>query len=525
MTGTTGTGHARSRRASGGSATTAPAAAATPATTTAAPTQEGSATTPTDTLTDPQARATHTQGTPPEKSEQVQPPSGDASVVSKTTSTIIAWEGKPTKADPETVWTRENVQVLANMTGVTLEEREGKLIAILTTSTATAPKPDAQASLPLQPASPEGQAQPVAPSPALSSEPPATTAPTPTAPEDPKPDTDALAGITGLSFSRAGDVDTSDMNYMILVYGDSGSGKTHLGSNCDGVIVALLEPQGFATVRVANPDAIVAGDPDPTITGKPRWLKNMEQVRNFFQAAASGRFRKAGCKTILLDSATELQQMFIDEIVAEKKKRAQPTAQPVQGRTPGKAATPPPRAPATAPEKEKGPAPEMTKQDWGTLAVKWRNFMRMLRGLPYNVIVLALSEPTQDEGTGRRLMFPKLSGSAQAALPAYFNICTYLYKATVEGEVVRLCLVDGDDRFYTKSFGPIKGIVDADLRQWFAALAGAEADLHVEGAKPPGGSTTGSGRPHGGTATQAPAQESVAGADTSSGDVQDGPGY
>jgi hypothetical protein len=314
--------------------------------------------------------------------------------------------------------------------------------------------------------------------------------------------TDALDGITGLSFSRAGDVDTSDMSYMILVYGDSGAGKTHLASSCDDVIVALLEPQGFATVRTANPSAIVAGDADVSIKGKPRWLKSMQQVRDFFQAAASGRFLKAGIKTIVLDSATELQQMFIDEIVAEKKRKVQPTAQPVAGRTVGQKAAP---APA-APEQVKGPAPEMTKQDWGTLAVKWRNFMRMLRGLPYNVVVLALSEPTQDESTGRRLMFPKLSGSAQAALPAYFNICTYLYKATVDGEVVRLCLVDGDDRFYTKSFGPIKGIVSADLREWFAALAGAEADLHVEGARPPGASGSG-GRTiaRGGTAQESPA--------------------
>jgi len=321
-------------------------------------------------------------------------------------------------------------------------------------------------------------------------------------PSTPEPSTtDALDGITGLSFSRAGDVDTSEMNYMILIYGDSGAGKTHLASSCDDVIVALLEPQGFATVRTANPSAIVAGDADVSIKGKPRWLKTMQQVRDFFQAAASGRFIKAGIKTIVLDSATELQQMFIDEIVAEKKRRVQPTAAPVAGRTVGQKA-----APVAAPEQVKGPAPEMTKQDWGTMAVKWRNFMRMLRGLPYNVVVLALSEPTQDEETGRRFMFPKLSGSSKAALPSFFNLCLYIYKARVEGEIVRLCLADADDKFYTKSFGPINGIVKADLREWFTALAGAEADLHVEGARPPGASGSG-GRTiaRGGTVQESPA--------------------
>ncbi len=310
-------------------------------------------------------------------------------------------------------------------------------------------------------------------------------------------------GVLGVTFIHADSVDLRAMKVMALVYGDSGAGKTHFASQAEDVVVALVDTQGFATIRQANPRALVAGALDKAAQGQPR-LKNMAEVREFFKAAAAGKLAAAGVRTIVLDHVTELQQMMIDEIVAEKRVRTVPTA-PVQGRVPGQAAAPVQPATPSQPV-AKGPAPEMTKADWGVLATKMRNFLRMLRGLPHHVIVLALAAPSQDEATGRRLTFPKLSGSAQDSLPSYFNIVGYLYKTTIDGQVQRVVMLDGDDRYYTKSYGPLHGIVQADVRLWQRVLAGEDASPRVQGAQPPGGS--GSGKPRGGT-TQPPPQEAA----------------
>lgn len=299
-------------------------------------------------------------------------------------------------------------------------------------------------------------------------------------------------GVPGLSFTTAESVDLSAMKIMSLLYGDSGAGKTHFACMAEDVVVALLDTQGFATIRSANPAAVVAGTPDPSAQSQPR-LKNMGEVREFFKAVAGGKLAAAGVKTIVVDHITELQQMMIDEIIADKRVRTAPTSQVKVVGQPTQA--PPPQA--------KGPAPEMTKQDWGILATKMRNFLRMLRGLPHHVIVLALAAPSTDEATGRRMTFPALSGSAKDSLPSYFNLVGYIYKTTIDGVTQRVVMLDGDDRYYSKSYGPLRGIVQADVRLWQRLLAGGEGAVHAVGAKPPGGAVA-SGKPRIGT-TEAPA--------------------
>lgn len=233
----------------------------------------------------------------------------------------------------------------------------------------------------------------------------------------------------------------------ILIYGDSGAGKTHFASACEGVLVVSCEPQGRATIRSANPKALVYP------------CKTFADVRAAIGLALKGSL--PGVRVLVMDSITEIQQMMMDEIVGAKAPK--PAAKD------GKPTT-------------KGPPPEMTKADWGTLAVKMRNFLRTLRDLPFHVVLLALCEPVVEENTGIRRLYPKLSGSMQTALPAYVNVVGYLYKL---GEGQRAVLVDGPDQFLTKSFGPLQGIVRADLRAWIASLEGGASPVW-EDARMPG---------------------------------------
>lgn len=303
-------------------------------------------------------------------------------------------------------------------------------------------------------------------------------------------------GDCGLDFVVNEDVPLSDTKPKILVYGDSGAGKTHFATNYDGVAVALVEPQGFATIRRVGRKVLVPSfvPKDPTKKALTPRLKTMEHLRQFVTLASSGRLAAAGVKILVFDSLTEIQQLMIDEIMAPAKaehaKKAKERAE--QGKT------------AT---------PEMQKQDWGTLATMMRNFLRTIRDLPYIVVVLALTKPNEEEGTGVRRIYPNLSGSAQDNCPAYFNIVGFLYKSDAgAGKVRRLILVDGDERYYTKSYGPITGIVEADLGAWIKALDGdAAATVKAEGARVPGAKRRTLAR---GTTTAPVAPETPAGGET-----------
>jgi len=271
--------------------------------------------------------------------------------------------------------------------------------------------------------------------------------------------------IPGLCFTNAGDVLVSDLHFLILVYGDSGAGKTHFGSQADGAIVVLVEPQGFATIHAANPKAKIVGSVGDS--GHPR-CRNFGEVRAFFQAAAKGQL-PSWVKTIVIDSLTELQQLMMDEIIAKKKE-----AMPAQ-----------PKAPDGS-EVKKGPAPEMTKQDWGTLSVNLRNFMRTLRSLPYNIICLALPDSEVDEETGKRIIVPKLAGGMKTAIPAYFHIVGYIYKQMTPSGMQRAIMLDSDAKYITKSYGGLTGIVQADIRLWFRILAQEEKGTAASSLRPPG---------------------------------------
>lgn len=272
--------------------------------------------------------------------------------------------------------------------------------------------------------------------------------------------------IVGLNFTQAQEVRVTDLHFLMLIYGDSGAGKTHFACQAPDVVVVLAEPQGFATIHDANPKATIVGSPDETV-GHPR-CKTFQEVRTFFEAASKGKLPK-WVKTIVIDSLTEVQQLMIDEIV--KKKRQ---AVPQVAAKPGE-------------EKPKGPAPEMTKQDWSTLSVNFRNFMRMLRGLPYNIICLCLPEQDIDEETGKRTVVPKLSGGMKSAIPAYFNIVGYIYKQMTPNGMQRAVMLDSDAKYLTKSYGGLVGVVEPDVRKWFRILAQEEeSGSAASSLRPPG---------------------------------------
>lgn len=254
-----------------------------------------------------------------------------------------------------------------------------------------------------------------------------------------------------LKLNTAGDVPRDLLHLKVLIHGMSGAGKTYFAAGAPGVAVCLVEGQGFGTIRDHHPHAIVPAEQGAD--GVPR-LRTMEEVREFFALAARGVLADHGITTIVIDSLTEVQRMMIDEILRSKQK---PTA-------------------------------TMTMADYGVLAVKMQGFLRMVRDLSYHVIAICLTDWQQEEGTGKRILAPLVKGSVQKEISGYFHVTGYAYRRqddNAEDGVGRYIMVDGDDRYACKPFGPLKGVVKPDFGLWLEALAKNEPLATMEGAPLP----------------------------------------
>ena len=82
------------------------------------------------------------------------------------------------------------------------------------------------------------------------------------------------------SMFKAGDCE--QLEAKILIYGDSGSGKTYGCSRSNNTIVLLCEKNGMVSVKNANPNALVVA------------CTNISEVRAFMHEAMNGGLKKHG---------------------------------------------------------------------------------------------------------------------------------------------------------------------------------------------------------------------------------------
>jgi len=250
-----------------------------------------------------------------------------------------------------------------------------------------------------------------------------------------------------LNWTKVGDMPASSILIKLLLYGDSGAGKTWCASTAPKPCFLLTEPNGLPTIRASNPDAVVV-QADEANGG-------MTTVRNFLRAAISGELaEQAGCQSIVIDSLNELQRMLRDEIMA------------------GKRGTP--------------QAGTFTLQDWGTLTDKMRGLVRAFRDLPFHVVGITHASAATDEASGIRYVQPMFQGkSLPNEIAGYFSAVGFMYRehAALEGtdelQVQHRVLLEGPASVLSKVLPGLDAVEVPDIGSWLERMA-----AHEPGVKP-----------------------------------------
>lgn len=185
----------------------------------------------------------------------------------------------------------------------------------------------------------------------------------------------------------------------ILVYGDSGVGKTTLAGSA---------------VECTDLDPVLIIDFEGGTESLVRTYPNVQQVRvqnwKEMQSVYDELHRgQHGFKTVILDSLTEIQKFNMYQIM-EDLKTTRPDLDP--------------------------DVPGM--REWGKNLEQMRRFVRAFRDLPMNVVFTALKKDDKNDKTGMVTTMPSLSGKLAGEVAAFLDIVAYYYvkQITIDGEKI-----------------------------------------------------------------------------------------
>lgn len=223
-----------------------------------------------------------------------------------------------------------------------------------------------------------------------------------------------LAGklLAGLPVSRVGQV---QHNFNMLIYGDSGVGKTLLAGSSDAVVamrpVLFLDVEaGVLTLRDKYPEVMAVR------------VTSWSQIQSLYEELYTKN--ELGIKTVVIDSLTEIQKFSMYNIMSNL----------VRG------------------EPERDPdVPGL--REWAKNIEQTRRLVRAFRDLPVNVIFTALAR-TDKDNKGIVTKKPYLSGKVADEVAAFLDIVCYLGVVPLsqeEGEGFRrLLLTTSTDKLRAK---------------------------------------------------------------------------
>lgn len=197
----------------------------------------------------------------------------------------------------------------------------------------------------------------------------------------------------------------------MLVYGDPGVGKTVFACSANKALYVDVEG-GSLSVR-------------DRIKSKKVQHKKFESFDEIEEYVFGLRENGSKADTIIIDSITELQKILMDYVVASH------------------------------PEVKRPYGDGLTVSDWGYNTERMRRFVRMVRDLDMNVILVALPMDIKNDMTGAVKTLPKMNEKLSTDVCGYVDIVGYLFadeEVDEDGthEQVRRMLFQPTGQYYAK---------------------------------------------------------------------------
>lgn len=188
-------------------------------------------------------------------------------------------------------------------------------------------------------------------------------------------------------------VQETERFWNLLVYGESGIGKTTLAGSADAVPsmrkVLFIDIEG-------GTNSLVHSYPQVETVRVTSW-KEMQDVYN---ALFNG---EGDYRTVVLDSLTEIQKFNMYHVMAK------------------------------AAQERNNVDPDVPSQrDWGVSGEQIRRMVRGFRDLPMNTIFTALAKEDRDQKTGLTTIKPSLPGKLASEIAAFLDVVVYYYMRQVE---------------------------------------------------------------------------------------------
>lgn len=204
--------------------------------------------------------------------------------------------------------------------------------------------------------------------------------------------------IAGLPIAK---VREQEPHFNMLIYGESGVGKTRLAGSADAVpemrrVLFIDVEGGSLTLKSCYPDVDVVR------------IKSWAEMQKVYDELYLDQH---GFNTIVVDSLTEIQKMSMDKIMRRRVE-----------------------------ENEEADADVPGIREWNINLEQTRKFVRLFRDLPVNTIFTALVKLDKNMRTGSTRRKPSLSGKVADEVAAFLDIVTYLYSKEVGDENKRMLL-------------------------------------------------------------------------------------
>ena len=199
----------------------------------------------------------------------------------------------------------------------------------------------------------------------------------------------------------------------VLIYGESGVGKTTLAGSADAVpnmrpVLVIDIEGGTESLRHSYPQV------------EHVRVNNWKEMQSVYDDIHRGSH---GFQTVVLDSLTEIQKFDMYNIMTDLIKQ-RPDLDP--------------------------DIPSM--REWGKNLEHMRRFVRGFRDLPINTLFTALVKSDKDARTGATKFKPSLSGKLADEVAAFLDVVVYYYVKQVnkEGAFQRLLLTGATDSHIAK---------------------------------------------------------------------------